>query len=483
MMGILLLIGTASFTQEAGTEGQQTQGAGSTVTVGMGPLGMGALQIHGMINAGARARMANSEGWAKDGNWALEGIDAIWEQNRADLYMDYSFANYGAFFCIRAQYFGSNSFDYGNPWLRYAFVYANLGPAKVSVGKLYDQILPVQGSQIWKSSGPGDSHRFTDDDAYSIRLEVKPVEGLNVGLQWFFPRINDWRIDGRNDISGYYVQGLDQTDAWKELGIGAQYSNSLFDAQLGVRFDSAVDRYNKLDTGPSGAGSYLINYYGEAKLLSDQIPASAFMAPDLTGGDSIGLPKYKHRDKLYKMRMDGNNPVFEWEPYDAGHYAFFGFNLKGIKNLTANAHGGLYNLGAFDQFGYGRFSEFIKYDKIIGGLGIGITMQQEFYGSDVFADTMYNSPFLQFGPQISYALITDPRMPLPILAATLDTSIGICADVLDIYAKIKPTMTLFLGTLMADLFYELEYTGYNATNTGIEPITRHTVGLSLLVFF
>jgi hypothetical protein len=127
-------------------------------------------------------------------------------------------------------------------------------------------------------------------------------------------------------------------------------------------------------------------------------------------------------------------------------------------------------------------------------------MQQEFYGGDMFDDrkevelypgtgTMgpnpnyrVNSPFLQFGPQVSWAFITDPRMPLPVLSATLDTSFGICPDVVDIYAKIKPGITLFLGTLMVDLFYEMEYTGYTES-TGIKPMTKHTVGLGMMLLF
>jgi hypothetical protein len=303
-------------------------------------------------------------------------------------------------------------------------------------------------------------------------------------------------------VSGYYAQGIDQTEAWKELGIGAQYSNSLFDAQPGIRFDSAVDRYNKLDTGPQGAGTYLVDYYGEAKLLARQMTALASLAPDL--GDGRRLPRYKHWDKIVETNLDMSDPsnpqmTAEYLPYGDGHYAFFGFNFKGVKNLTANAHGGLYNLGAFNEFGYGRFSEFVKYDKIIGGLGVGITMQQEFYGSDVFANTMpdprdansldgqdtipfHNSPFLKFAPQVSYDIITMPQLPLPVLKATLEGEFGICANVLDSYVKIRPAMTLFLGTFMVDLFYEMERTDY-VNESLIEPMTRHTAGLAMMVIF
>jgi hypothetical protein len=176
---ILAMVGTTAFAQESGAGGEQQapQMPGGQVMVGMGTL-----KIDGLVLAGARARGVNQEGWAKDGNRALEGINALWEENRADLYLDYSFMNYGAFLGLRAQNYGPNSYDYGSILPRYVFAYANLGMTKLSVGKLCDELLPVQGSRLWKTTGPGDSHRFTDDESYSIRLEAKPIEGLNIGL-------------------------------------------------------------------------------------------------------------------------------------------------------------------------------------------------------------------------------------------------------------------------------------------------------------
>lgn len=154
-----------------------------------------------------------------------------------------------------------------------------------------------------------------------------------------------------------------------------------------------------------------------------------------------------------------------------------------MNNLTARAHGGLYNLGAFNEFGYGRFSEEVKFDKIAGSnFGAGLVMQQEFYGGDVFPDDMVNSPFLQFGPRITYDVITMPYMPMPLLQARLEADYGICTDVLDAYVKIKPVMGLSLGALMVDLFYEIEYTGFT-DDTNVKPITRHTVGLGAMLLF
>jgi hypothetical protein len=207
----------------------------------------------------------------------------------------------------------------------------------------------------------------------------------------------------------------------------------------------------------------------------------------MAGGANYTDPDF--RDKVAAKTAElaraemGNAANYKYLPYEDAHYAFFGFSLKAVENLTLTAHGGLYNLGAFDEFGYGRFAEFIKYTLPVGnGLGVGITMQQEFYGGDVFIDEVTNSPFLQFTPEVSYVLIPMPGVPMPLLNATLPVTVGLAKDVLDIYVKAKPTLTLSLGTLFMDLFYELEYTGYvEATN--IKPLTRHTAGLALMLLF
>jgi hypothetical protein len=495
------------FAQEADASaeeqpGQQAfpQAAGGGVKLASG---LGTLDIHGIFLVGARARMEDMEGWPSDDKWNFEGLNAMWEENRADLYMDYSFSNYGAFLGLRAQSYVANNFaqyESTKPVVfpRYAFVYANFGAVKLSVGKLYDEILTVQGSKVWKTEGIGDPFRFTDEDSYSIRLEIKPVDGLNVGMQYFFP--NDaYRVDA-NTPGGGGPLVYEEYDAWKEIGLGASYTSDLFNIQAGVRFDSSVDRFSRLDTGPQGLGTYHQLYYGAAQSLTDGVPAIAAAISPYPLVDRLFTPPYKHMDKIIRTDWSKpDEPKAEYLPYDGGTYAFFGFNLKGIKNLVANAHGALFNLGAFNEFGYGRFAEYIKYNNIVPRLGVGLIGWQEFYGDDVFNDTkadprdtnpqdgqdvvpFYNSPFLKFGVQVSYDIITTPQMPIPILQGVFEVNYGICENVLDTYIQVKPSLTLSLGTLFFDLFYELEYTGYSEKSY-VEPVARHTVGLAMMMLF
>ena len=500
------------FAQEDGAEWEQHPpaaipegGIAPAMGVNMGPLGVGTLSIDGFMLVGARARGAYQEDAAFDGNWALEGLNPTWGRNLAELYINYRLSGYGAFIGLRADQWGPNAFDYGIPpfgaMIRYAFAYIDTGKFKISAGMLYDELLPVPGSRIWKSTGPGDSHRFTDEDNYPVRLEFKPIEGLNVGAQLFFPQLAHevfaFRTDGRDGVNGFYNKGLDDTDAWKEIGIGAQYSNSMFDAQAGVRFDSEVDYYNKFDTGPQGQGNYLNAYYGQASLLQNPLAVDGWNYPAASLGNT-GTPRYKHWSKLVDSTFDMTSMSFNNTPlpYGDAHYAFFGFTFKGIPNFTARAHGGLYNLGNFDEFGYGRFSGDFNLQKIAGTkLSAGLTWQAEFYGSDVFDDQLVNSPYIKFGPQLYYDIITSPYMPLPILKGGIETEFGFCKDVLDIYCRIKPVFNVSLGVMMIDIFYEMEYFGYKdglqttassadtASLIDVKPLTTHTVGISFMLLF
>jgi hypothetical protein len=439
---------------------------------------MGDLTIHGRLLTGFRSAMTDKEGLAESGNWSLQAINADWQENRAELTFDYSMGpNMGAFLMLQARNWGPNSYGDGvKP--RYAFVWTSFLDDKIkfSFGKLYDEILIMQ-NKVWKTEGFGDLFRFTDEDKFSARLEVKPISGLNVGAQFFF-------VDSAvNAVSGLAERNLADTGAWKEIGLGAMYTHDLFNAQLGVRFDSDVDIMNRDERK-----TYLSAYYGDANMLE-------------TAGAVFLGPKYKYKDEVmapvsYPNAGSGDyTPVYGETPfYDDGHYAFFGFKLKAIQNLDLDVHGGLYNLGAFDKFGYGRFAERFMYKDLVPKLGLGAILQQEFYGGDVFPDTMENSPFLQFGPWFTYDFAYIPGTKVPLLQATLTGLYGISPDVLDAYVYARASLNWQMGVFSALLFYDITYTDFvdkieNVPATqytaagGIKAETKHVIGLALNFMF
>ena len=477
--------------QEQQASAQEQAPAQQTPLPASVKLWMGDMTIHGRLLTGARAAMTDQEGLAQDGNWSLQAINADWQENRAELTFDYAFQNFGAFTMLQARNWGPNS--YGDIKPRYALIYADFGVAKFSFGKLYDEILIMQ-NKVWKTEGFGDLFRFTDEDKFSARLEIKPpaVPGLNVGAQFFF-------VDtAYNAITSSLAdRSLGDTGAWKEIGIGAMYTSKLFNAQLGVRFDSDVDIMSRDDSKTYFA---LTEYYGDASMLGTE------------GAPFLG-PKYKYKDEVIAKGTPqlipggtSTNPgdyeiVYGETPfYDGGHYAFFGFKLNRFNNhIEADAHGGLYNLGAFDKFGYGIFAERFTYYNLLPKFNLGVILQQEFHGGDVFQDGIVNTPFLQFAPWLAYDLAYLPgtNNTVPMMRLSLTPMFGICKDVLDIYVNARAVLDVQMGICSAQLFYEMVYTdyvdaiesdkpgaapGYPAT-PGIKPSTKHTIGLALNFMF
>jgi hypothetical protein len=438
-------------------------------------LWMGDLTIHGRLMTGFKSAMTDQEGLEESGNWSWQAINPGWQENRAELTFDYALgSNIGAFLMLQARAWSPNTFgDAVRP--RYAFVWTSLlnDKIKFSFGKLYDEVLILQ-NKVWKTEGPGERIRFTDEDKFSARVEVKPIPGLNVGAQFFFV---DTAV---NAVSGLAKRNLADTGAWKEIGLGAMYTHDLFNAQLGIRFDSDVDIMGRDD-----GKTYLPAYYGDANMLGTE------------GAYFLG-PKYKYKDEVIgKAKFDSSFNVTGYEEtpfYSGGHYAFFGFKLKAVKNLDLDAHGGLYNLGAFDKFGYGRFAERFMYKNLVPKLGLGVTMSQEFYGGDVFDDTITNSPFLQFGPEITYDFAYLPGTSVPMLQVALLGQYGISPDVLDAYVYARVIISGRVGIMSVEFFYDIFYTNFvdkieNVPATqytaagGIKPETKHVIGLTLDFMF
>jgi hypothetical protein len=310
-----------------------------------------------------------------------------------------------------------------------------------------------------------------------------PVQGLDIGGQLFFVNANT-RYTMK--LMGFPVDeepvNADVGESLKEWGLGASYRSALFNAQLGVRLDSGVDPMNKYE-----AKTYLTEYYGDGNLMD---PSSSM------GYNQFNpvTPHYKHWDKLSDMKTvlkEGGNPMnpadytatFSQKAFSDGTYAFAGFNLKLVKNLTFKVQGQLNNIPAFNEFGYGIFDETIGY-QVLPKLQIGIVMFQEFYGSDVFDDSKYaNSPFFRFSPSVSYQLT-------PQIRGTLGGTVGFCNDVLETpYFDIKPVLDFAIaafGAFRAQIFYSyrrVDYADYKGIDYDSKDFNTHSIGLGVDFIF
>jgi hypothetical protein len=206
-------------------------------------------------------------------------------------------------------------------------------------------------------------------------------------------------------------------------------------------------------------------------------------------------PHWKHGDEVYGTVPPGKgyssaNPD---KSFNGSTRAIFGFNFKGVKNLTAKMQASFWNLGDFERFGTGSFDETFSYT-ITPQLNAGIIFYQDFYGSDAFPDNMINSPYFRFEPNVSYQLTRN-------IATNLLFTYGICNDVVESDWRLKPGFVFTLGgfgSLRAELYYELNaitYTDKAVSSAQAnyiammmqakngETIYKHNIGLSVMWMF
>jgi hypothetical protein len=487
----LVLMSAFLFAQQ-----QQSTAGGSGGAAGGGALPsvktpMGELQIDGRVLVGAVGAFAHQY----DEDFSYVGFtNAEMGESRAEIAFHLKNGNFGEYIMFRAQRFdpnmsyrdgdfnpnnntmgvrtsGSNSgagFDASIP---YFFAYGNFfdNKLKVSVGKLYDENF-VTRERVWKTEGSTKGGFYFSREGYpSIRFQFMPVQGLDVGGQWFFVNTNAtyiMQLATKAQVPSYNVTAENATfaESLKEWGLGASYTSAPFNAQLGVRFDSAVDPINKYESL-----TYLKGYYGDEART------------DPSSTTRWGGPDYKHVDKLWVNTGDTPQaPTGRALSFSDGAYGFFGFNIKAVKNLTLKAQGQINNIPAFEEFGYIVFDETIGY-QILPKFYAGVALFQEFYGSDVFDDAKYEvSPYFRFRPVVSYQIS-------PKIKATLETTIGICQDVLEKpYFDIKPKLDFALagyGAMRAQIYYLFENQDFEEVKNPGKDFHKHEIGLGIDFMF
>jgi hypothetical protein len=446
---------------------------------------LGELQIDGRVLVGAIASFNHQY----DEDYSLLGFtNAEMGESRAELSFHLKNGNFGEYIMFRAQNFTPNlgslngNYNPNNnrapetflPGIGYFFAYGNFfdNKLKVSVGKLYDENF-VTRERIWKTEGSTKGGFYFSREGYpSIRFQFMPIQGLDVGGQLFFVNTNasyvmDLAI--KQQMAGYTPKAEDASlaESFKEWGFGASYTSALFNAQAGLRLDSAVDPMNKYESL-----TYLKQYYGDEGLT------------DPTSTSRWGGPNYKHVDKVWKDTTSApgsssGTPL----SFSDGMYGFFGFNIKAVKDLTFKVQGQFNNIPAFEEFGYGVFDETIDY-QILPKFYAGVILFQEFFGGDVFDDARYAvSPFFRFRPVVSYQLTSQ-------IKATLETTVGLCQDVLETpWFDIKPKLDFALagyGAMRAQIYYLFEradFADYQSIDWDAKDYHKHEIGLGVDFMF
>jgi hypothetical protein len=451
---------------------------------------LGELQIDGRVLTGFIGGFVHQ--YEEDYSY-LGFTNAEMGESRAEIAFHLKNGNFGEYIMFRAQNFNPNLGYYNGDFnpnnnttglivsganagagfaasIPYFFAYGNFfnNKLKVSVGKLYDENF-VTRERVWKTEGSTKGGFYFTREGYpSIRLQFMPIQGLDIGGQLFFVNTNAsyiMQLATKQQVPNYTItaENASFAESLKEWGLGASYTSALFNAQLGVRIDSSVDPMNKYESL-----TYLKPYYGDEART------------DPTSTTRWGGPSYKHVDKLWNStNANTGNP----KSFADGTYAFLGFNIKAIKNLTFKVQGQFNNIPAFDEFGYGIFDETIGY-QVLPKFYAGIILFQEFYGGDVFDDTKFAvSPFLRFRPVLSYQVT-------PKIKATVETTVGFCQDVLETpYFDIKPKLDFALagyGSMRAQVYYLYEradFSNYKSVSYDGRDYHKHEIGLGVDFMF
>jgi hypothetical protein len=451
---------------------------------------LGELQIDGRVLTGIIGGFTHQY----DEDFSYLGFtNAEMGESRAEIAFHLKNGNFGEYIMFRAQNFNPNLGYYNGDFnpnnnttglvtgganagagfaasIPYFFAYGNFfnDKLKVSVGKLYDENF-VTRERIWKTEGSTKGGFYFSREGYpSMRLQFMPIQGLDIGGQLFFVNTNAgyiMQLATKQQVPTYSItaENATFTESLKEWGLGASYTSAPFNAQLGIRFDSNVDPMNKYESL-----TYLKAYYGDEARTD---PAST---------TRWGGPSYKHQDKVWNsIGQNTGNP----KAFADGTYAFFGFNIKAVKNFTLKVQGQFNNIPAFDEFGYGIFDETVGY-QVLPKFYAGVILFQEFYGGDVFDDARFAvSPFLRFRPVVSYQVT-------PKIKATLETTLGICQDVLETpYFDIKPKLDFTLagyGSMRAQIYYLYEradFANYRNVNYDGKDYHKHEIGLGVDFMF
>jgi hypothetical protein len=494
----VFLVGGPAFAQDASGVAEDPRAAMAAAMAAEGikrpgevTTPMGTITLHGMVTTGLQGYMADNTAVDDDEkDWTLMAWDPVWQENAAKVSLTYDNGKYGAYLMLAAEDWNGNVEEgFNQTYVPYAFLWRSFfdNKFKVSVGKLYAEDYQTR-ERIWKAEGATQGGwQFSDSNHYlSARLEFKPVEGLNVGAQWNFLPL------------GATGSGMppDLVESVKEVGLAAEYKSSLFNILAGVRFDGD-DGINKYDTY-----TYLKDYYGEWGYVGGPLQNQHLIDTNGTYGfqyDTLG-PHWKYQDKVYGTQIPastGSASLFtnsnNDKPFGGSARAIFGFNFKGVKNLTAKMQASAWNLGDFDRFGTGSLDETIGY-AITPKFNASVNFYQDFYGSDAFPDNMVNSPYFRFEPIVSYQLTGT-------VGTYLLFTYGICKDVVESDWRLKPGLTFTLGgfgAFRAELYYELNVITYTDKALkgaqanyvakmmqvkGGEAIYKHNVCLSVMWMF
>jgi hypothetical protein len=295
------------------------------------------------------------------------------------------------------------------------------GP-KIEVNQAYvwadflNQVINVKVGKIddstWNTGGDEDFHYSTGT---GLRLEVKPIEGLNVGLF----------LNGPNQTSIATAWNNGKLDEDQRYALGDQYGESGFTHSLFIF-----------------AKEFLLETAFGAKYESEAFYVAGGLRIDgKADGLDIGEDFYDYDTYEPTFTSGDSSPPGENENADKGLGIYAGFGVTAIEPLTAIVEARFNNVGGYADYGWIWINETFGY-AITEQLEAGLVMHQRLFGGDnkfvSLKDNASVSPYLTFKPYVSYALNDK-------WTVGLDIPLGFWPDIIDYDIGVKPKVSYKLG--------------------------------------
>ncbi len=323
-----------------------------------------ALTFSGALETGMA--FTQTDGDDDDGAVKMYNDDAD-ENVRFELIGAYTDGDFGVEFRYRTESFTDTALVEN-----YAYVWGNLFNNMVTfkAGNVDDS--------AWESEGD-DGFDVADD--HGLQIQVKPMEGLNLGVKLNVPKTDAYTYE----------------QFQKEIGFGLGYTSDLFNFQAGYKLDSDADA----DYGDA-MDDYLVLFNKIAAALDPTWDDAEFAADDVNAS------------------------------------AYFGVNYKGLKGLKAIAEAKMFNLGDSD-FGYTEANEEFAYD-VNEQINVGILMYQYMYSD---SDTADFANLIDFKPYVNYKLNDKVTLGFAVYYGTTMMNVDSTDPTTEIY--VKPSATVQLG--------------------------------------
>jgi hypothetical protein len=350
------------------------------LAVGAGAFGQSeekGLKFGGALKTGFQFQADDTD--AHDPSMRMYNDDAG-KETRFDLDGSYTQDNYGVVFRFRTDTLISSPTTIE---VNQAYAWADFlnDMINMKVGKIDDS--------VWKTSGDEGFHYSTGS---GLRLEVKPMAGLNLGV--FINGPSDGFFTGK-EIWLDLEKGESSTVTERyllETAFGVKYETEAFNVAAGLKLDGKGD----------------------------------------------GLTQY---DDVVKTKdTEGNTPPDYRTIKDSekGMGAYVGFGVTPMKGFNANVEAQFNNLGGYDDYGWIWINETVSY-AVTEPLEVGLVMHQRLFGSKALETGPKDpSPYLTFKPYVSYALNDK-------WTVGLDVPLGFWTDIIKYDIGVKPKLSYKVG--------------------------------------